>query len=180
MPQNTDLLDEHIDKIRKMLFIPEVIALGEIGLDRMHGPNLWVQKAYLAELFQVAAESDETIIVHCVRCFPELTALKKKFAPHQKILLHGFNSKIKLLQNLVKDGFYISLSPQALQREDLCAFIREKSEILRHICLETDDSSFNIKDVYESAAQALKLERTELSLLMKANFVALFQGTINE
>lgn len=180
MPQDTDFLDEHIDKIRKMLFIPEVIALGEVGLDRLHGPDLRIQKAYLAELFRIAAESDETIIVHCVRCYPELMALKKKFAPHQKMLIHGFNSKIKLLNSLVKDGFYVSLCPKALQREDLCAFIREKSEILRHICLETDDSPLTIKNIYDLAARALKIEITELSLFMKANFIALFQGTINE
>ena len=180
MPQNTDLLDKHIDKIRKMLFIPEVIALGEVGLDRLHGPDLRVQEVYLSELLRIAAEFDETVIVHCVRCYPELVALKKKFAPHQKILVHGFNSKIKLLNSLTKDGFYISLSPKALLRDDLCTFIREKSGILRHICLETDDSPLTIKNVYDLAAQALRIDIAELSLFMKANFIALFQGTINE
>ncbi|MDD5728196.1 MAG: TatD family hydrolase [Victivallales bacterium] len=179
LPENTDRLDVHIDKMRRMLQIPEVIALGEIGLDRLRGPELPVQETFLAELFRLAAVLDETVIVHCVRCYPELLALKNNFAPRQKMLIHGFNGKIDLLEQLIKAGHYVSLSPQALERDDLCRAIREKPIFLSRICLETDAFPLTVMEVYDSAARALKLEKAELALIMKANFSALFQGTAN-
>lgn len=88
---------------------PRVVAIGECGLDRFRGPSLEVQQQVFEQQIQLAEELGLPMIIHCVRAFNELIALRLKYRPSQPWIVHGFRGKPELARQLVGHGFYLSL-----------------------------------------------------------------------
>lgn len=179
LPATTAGLENDLQALRQALRLPAVIAVGEVGLDRLRGPDMEIQAVFLAAALKLAAELNKTVIAHCVRCYPELLSLKKQIAPGLNMLVHGYNGKIEIMEQLFKHNCYVSFGAAALRRDDICGYIRRKPVCLRRICLETDDSDINIQDIYNNAAQVFELDVEELARIMKTNFISLFQGFDN-
>ena len=173
LPATTAGLEKVLPALRQALASPGVIALGEAGLDRLRGPDMTIQTAFFTAVLKLAAELNKTMIVHCVRAYPELLALKKQFAD-VKMLVHGYNGKVDILEQLLRHDCFVSFGAAALRRDDLYTYVRQKPACLSRICLETDDSDINIRDVYNTAAQVFGLEPEELVRIMKMNFIALW------
>jgi TatD DNase family protein len=179
LPESLNHLQTHIDKLRNIIDQPGVIALGEAGLDRIKGADINVQTAYLEKIIELSEQTDKPLIVHCVRCYPELISLKKRLAANTKMMVHGYNAKPEILEQLFEHKFYVSLGIKALKREDICLYIRNNPLTLSQLCLETDDSDITIQDVFALAARELGLDIEKVSRIMKNNFVSLFQEPEN-
>jgi TatD DNase family protein len=179
LPENTDKLLDDMIALQKTLNLQKVIAIGEVGLDHLWGPDMKVQKAYFAEAVKLSRKLDKPLIIHCVRSYPELISIRKQYAPDLKMLVHGYNGNTKILEQLFKHDFYVSLGSLSLKRDEICEYILNKPECLNRICLETDDSGLNIEDIYKRASKVLAIDIQELKQLMKTNFISLFQDTSN-
>ena len=108
-------------------------ALGEVGLDRLRGPALDVQRQYLRAVLELAADFGKPAVFHCVREFPELLAETKPFANVPK-LLHGFQGNEARLAMLAEAGFLLTSS----------------RELPPGGGLETDATGRDIREVYAS------------------------------
>ena len=111
--------------------IPRADAIGEVGLDRLKGPSLEVQRQYLRAILQVAADCRKPVVFHCVRAFPELLAEVKPF-PHIRKLLHGFQGNEAKRRMMQEAGFLLSSSRALLPGGGL----------------ETDAAELSIQEVY--------------------------------
>ncbi|MCK4982494.1 MAG: hypothetical protein KAS17_06200, partial [Victivallaceae bacterium] len=90
-----------------------------------------------------------------------------------------YNGKIEILKQLLKQDCYVSFAAAAPRRDDICGYIRQKPDCLQHVCLETDDSDVNIKDIFKHASQVFEMDISELKRIMKTNFISLFQDFNN-
>ncbi|MBU8901822.1 MAG: TatD family hydrolase [Victivallales bacterium] len=177
LPSTMDNILQDCKTLGKALQLPKVIAIGEIGLDALRGPDMKIQKAYFAENIKLARKLNKTLIIHCVRSYPELISIRKQFAPDLNMLVHGFNSKVKILEQLLEHDFYVSFGSISLKRDDICEYIRQNPECFNRICLETDDSGINIEDIYKRAAKVFEFDIQELKQIMKTNFISLFRDS---
>ena len=126
LPQTfTGLPETFIDQIRR------ADAIGEVGLDRLKGPSLEVQRQYLRAILQAAADCGKPVVFHCVRAFPELLAEVKPF-PQIRKLLHGFQGNEPKRQMLQEAGFLLSSSRALLPGGGL----------------ETDAAEISIQEIY--------------------------------
>lgn len=87
-------------------------ALGEIGLDKIRGPQTGIQQQYFHSLLALATDCRKPVVIHCVKAFQELFAALKHF-PDVKIMFHGFNSSAEMLDELWKRNFTVSFSLSA-------------------------------------------------------------------
>lgn len=94
-------------------------ALGEVGLDKLRGPDLRIQQEFLRYFFTVAQDMNKPVVLHIVKCYQELFELIKPF--RLKLLLHGFCGSRELLQELWKRDITVSFSSKILYRQDLLA-----------------------------------------------------------
>jgi len=66
---------------------PRIIAIGETGLDALKGPEKNIQQQCFVRHIALSEKYHKPLIIHCVKAFPELTALRKKHKPRLSWIL---------------------------------------------------------------------------------------------
>lgn len=165
--------EKQLDEVERLALLPQVVAIGECGLDR--GIVLPLEKQLLIFDAQVklAERVQKPIIIHCVRAFNELILWKKEIKPTVPLIIHGFNNKPQMAHQLLLHGFYFSLGA-ALLRSDSNALKVLKITPLDRLFLENDDHKTPIEDIYETAALVLGTSVLALKNQIWQNFNRLF------
>lgn len=90
-----------------------VRAIGETGLDRVHSHGdptaLAIQTALLRRHIALSEELRKPLILHVVKAYAEIIALRRELRPIQPWVVHGFRGKRQLAEELLRHGFYLSL-----------------------------------------------------------------------
>lgn len=151
-----------------------ICAIGETGLDRLNGPELELQAGVFRRHIELAEKHSLPLIIHCVRCFPELLQMKKQADRAVPWMIHGFNSNIRQLEQLLCHGCFISFGPSAMRGRNVKESLL-KAVPLERLCLETDDSPDDIKSIYRTAAAILEIDESALLEIMNHNFKSIFR-----
>ncbi|RZL32596.1 MAG: hydrolase TatD [Pedobacter sp.] len=144
-----------------------VKLIGECGLDKLKGEAIESQLQMLEAQITLAEQLQKPLILHCVKAFDELIALKKRLQPTVPMLIHGFNKKQKMAQQLINQGFYLSFGAAVLKSEEV-ALALEKME--QPFFLETDDAEVDIVEIYTKVAELKKISVEELKDIIFANW----------
>ena len=97
------------------------------------------------------------VIVHCVRAYSEIIEMRKKTKATMPWVIHGFNSSVETMRQLLRYDIYISLGEILYRNENQAVKILKNIPIER-LFLETDVSGREIKDVYAKAAELMGWE----------------------
>lgn len=152
---------------------PDCIALGEVGLDRVHGPTFARQMELLEAQLDLAAEHGMPVLFHCVRAHADLMQLRKRRAPGEPWIIHGFSGHGELAGQLLRMDFHLSfgaalLSTGAKAREALTQVP------LHRLFLESDESGLEMALLYRTAADVLGCPVPQLRRAIAANFTEVF------
>ena len=154
---------------------PNVLAIGECGLDRNITTDLAKQIKVFEAQIAIAESVQKPLIIHCVKCFSELISIKKKHKPSVPMIVHGYNNNLEILAQLLKNDFYISLGGALLRTN---ANASKALDIIpnNRLFLETDDTNISISSIYKTAAEQKSVEVEELKLLIYKNFQHCFKS----
>ncbi len=144
-----------------------VVAIGECGLDRNIDLPLETQISIFQRHIELAESLRKPLVIHCVKAFSELIALKKNTKSSIPWIIHGFHKKEEVFQHLLKHGFYFSFG---------AAILSDRSPILNAIAaipngkflLETDDRhDIRIEKIYDrtAALRHVSLESLQTQLV---------------
>ena len=148
-------------------FSPDTtFAIGEVGLDKVHKETFEKQVEVFEEMIRLSESYRKPMIIHCVRAYSEIIEMRKKTNATMPWVIHGFNSSVETMRQLLKHDMYISLG-EVLYRNENQAVEILKNLPLDRLFLETDVSGRDIKDVYSKAA---KLMNCEVEFLCKQIF----------
>ncbi|TKC05075.1 TatD family hydrolase [Pedobacter frigoris] len=132
---------------------PNVKMIGECGLDRLKGEPLPDQILMLEKHIGLAESIKKPLILHCVRAFPELMAVKDKMKVTVPMVIHGFNKHENLGRKLLEKGFVLSFGAAILKADSGASKLIQSTD---NFFLETDDSEVTIEEIYETAANLKK------------------------
>ena len=132
----------------------DVAAIGEVGLDKAHKETFDKQVEVFEEMIRLSESLRKPVIVHCVRAYSEIIEMRKKTKATMPWVIHGFNSSVETMRQLLRYDIYISLG-EILYRNDTQAIKRLKEIPIERLFLETDVSGRDIKDVYAKAASLM-------------------------
>ncbi len=155
-------LEERLTFLLKTASLPVVKCIGEAGIDKLRGADLRLQEEVFIRQVRIAEQVSKPVVIHCVRAFNELMAIKKAIRPQVPMIIHGFNRKPELAAELVSEGFYLSFGKHVLDKPQVQQALRETHA--DRLFLETDDcTEVSIKDIYEKAAaiRGVSLEELE-------------------
>ena len=170
-------VDEALNKLKENLQQPQVVALGEAGLDKFHADFERQMKVFERQIV-LSENLKKPMILHDVKSHNEILALRKKHKAKQPWILHGFNGTEQDIRQLTTQGLYLSVGESLLHPE------RKIYKLLKHIpleqlFLETDMAKINIEKVYEAAARLLEIELSELKTKIFSNFARVFYSSQN-
>lgn len=92
----------------QLLSHPQVVAVGECGLDSLQGASLSEQEHIFIAQIEFAERFRLPVTLHIVRCFDCLLRLKKQLKPTTQWTVHGFRGKPALAQQLLNAGINLS------------------------------------------------------------------------
>ncbi len=133
-----------LDLLYRMLHDPSIAAVGECGLDALKGPSLEIQTDVLIRQIGFSETFEKPVVLHVVRCFDQIIALKKRLKPAQRWLIHGFRGGWQQARQLTALGFELSLGLKS--RPETMRFMPSE-----RLFLETDGQCA-IERVVEMAA----------------------------
>lgn len=167
------IIEEALELLEERLQSPNVLALGEAGLDKLHKATFERQ----IELFERQIELSETLqkpmILHDVRSHNEILALRKKHKAKQPWIVHGFSGTEQDVRQLIGQGIYLSVGESLLHPERKI-YKSFKFIDLDYLFLETDMAKIGIEKVYEAATKLLEMDLSVLQKRIFANFAALW------
>ena len=152
---------------------PNVLALGEAGLDKMHKASFEKQIELFKRQIELSEALQKPMILHDVRSHNEIIALRKKHKAKQPWILHGFNGTEQDIKQLTGLGLYLSVGESLLHSE------RKIIKSLKNIPLdllffETDMAEIGIEKIYDAATNLLEMDIVSLQKQIFANFAALW------
>ena len=134
-----------------------VWGIGEVGLDKVHKETFEKQVEVFEEMIRLSESYSKPMIVHCVRAYSEIIEIRKRTKATMPWVIHGFNSSVETMRQLLKYNMYISLGEVLYRNENQAVKILQTIPVDR-LFLETDVSGRDIKDVYAKAAEVMGCE----------------------
>ena len=141
--------EENFEKIKEISLLQNCVAIGECGLDGLISVNENLQKEVFEKHILWANQINKPVIIHCVKRFSEIIPFQK--IAEIPLVIHGFNKKKTIADEMLKHGFYLSFGKSVLHSLSLQSILKEFP--LEKFFLETDDANFNIEELYQKTAE---------------------------
>ncbi len=126
-----------------------VVAIGECGIDILKSPApVELQEEIFKAHILLAEELRKPLIIHCVKAYDRLIALRNELKPQQAWIVHGFRGKPQQTEQLIKAGFYISLG-ERFNPDSTKAIPADR------LFIESDESHATIADIYAIVAKTM-------------------------
>ena len=166
-------IEEAFSLLEERLQSPNVLALGEAGLDKMHKDSFEKQIELFERQIDLSEAMQKPMILHDVKSHNEILALRKKHKAKQPWILHGFNGTEQDIKQLTGQGLYLSVGESLLHPERKI-YNSFKFIDLDYLFLETDMAEVGIETIYEAAAKLLDIDIAVLKRRLFANFATLW------
>lgn len=158
-------IEEHFVWMKEITKLGNCVAIGECGLDGLIEVDEKLQEDVFEMQIELANELNKPLIIHCVKRFSQLIRFKKK--AKVPMIIHGFNKRKVIGEELCKNQFYLSFGKSVLYNVNLQEFL--KGFPLDKIFLETDSADFEIQELYEKVSELKNLSLEDFELKIKEN-----------
>lgn len=142
---------------------PQVLAIGETGLDRLRGGELACQEAVFARHLWLAHRLDKPVVVHCVRTAQEILAVRRRLGlDHVTLAIHGLRGNEHVARTLLDAGCYLSFGTHFNEAALLAT-------PLDRLLVETDESQADVINVVDAVARCMGLSSRQIIEQVTAN-----------
>ncbi len=160
-------------ELEQRVSLPEVIAVGECGLDKLANTETQLQLEVFIAQCRIAEAVNKPVIIHCVKSYNEISHLKRKMKPTVPWILHGYTGNEMVTSQLVPMGFYFSLGKMLLN-DKMQALQMIEQIPADHLFFETDEWLKPVTDVYKKYAELKGLSGDALAEQIMWNFREVF------
>lgn len=161
--------DEELVLLRKLITHPQVVGVGECGLDPHSDFDQKLQRRVFFDQLQIANEFKKPVMLHMVRLTQWAEKAKKdsKFSNIPAWVMHGYRGRSRPVLNLVRLGFYFSIGFKA---SDVCALYVPKDLML----LESDEETASMYEHIEHIAKVRSEEPYDVVITARENASRVF------
>ena len=149
------------------------LAIGETGLDKLCDVPLKQQETVFRRQVELSEKQELPLILHCVKAWNEVRAIKTEMKPKQRWIFHGFR-KTGITADVLQNGLLIGIGTAILYDLKLQEALREIP--LESILPETDDDpKHDILAVYTKIAEIKGLSLQLFKKQVEQNFRETFR-----
>ena len=157
--------EKNFEAFKKISLQDNCLAIGECGLDALIDIDANLQKTVFERQILWANEIQKPVIIHCVKWFQELIPFQK--LAEVPLIIHGFNKKKSVADEMLKHGFFLSFGKSVLYNLSLQSILKEIP--IDKIFLETDDTDFDIAELYQKVSEIKEISLEELQKKISGN-----------
>ena len=158
--------------LRKYAAQPEVVAIGECGLDKLTATDWDTQCRAFERQIALAGELRKPLVIHCVKAFQEcMQFLRETRVP---VIFHGINNRLSVIRPVIDAGYFLSFG-KALLHPNPAITEAFRAVPPEQLLLETDDTGADIREIYKTAAQLRNIPEKEIALQLESNFGKVFK-----
>ena len=157
--------EENIKWLHEVSGLQNCVAIGECGLDGLINIDEKLQEKVFTMQIQLANELQKPLIIHCVKRFSQVLQFRK--IAKVPMIIHGFNKRKTIGDDLLKNGFCLSFGKSVLYNVNLQDFVKDFPT--EKLLLETDSSDFEIKELYQKVADLKNISLLDLQEKIKEN-----------
>lgn len=150
------------ENLTSILNLPQVLAIGEVGIDRVAKTSLDLQMDVFARQVELSEKLGKPLVIHAVHADDLIFYFKRKLKPLQPWAIHGFRSKPVVLKKYLDAGFYVSFGERC-NVDALCEMPFDR------MFLETDESLLPIEEIYDRVANIRGVSMQELERQLDEN-----------
>jgi TatD DNase family protein len=166
---NESMNKEWLSDLEKLATHPQVLAIGECGLDRSIEISPEQQKTSFLKQVEIAEYFHKPLILHAVRTYSDLLQVKKARSGTVSWILHGYTGNPETTRQLIDQDFYFSFGAALLRNQE--KLNQSLHEIpLNRLFFETDETIVPIESIYIFASSVIGLSLTELEEIISRNF----------
>lgn len=140
--------------VREAAAASDVLAIGEIGLDRHRGPDIDLQIAAFRHQIAISEELGKPVILHVVKENGLLLSVRKELKPSMPWLLHGFRGSPQLALQLLAHGIMVSFG-EHFNPDTLSAVGADR------LLIETDEA-LDVNEILNRTAACLNVPPASL------------------
>ena len=158
------LTPEDFDLLERCACHPQVLAIGETGIDHLRGDAVPIQANAFVRHLRLAHELNKPVVAHCVKAAQDILAARHNAGCDDvPLVIHGMRSNAHVARTLLDAGCSLSFGP----RFNPAAVQATPPD---RLFIETDDSAdVSIHDVAASIGKVLSLTADEVIGLTSAN-----------
>lgn len=156
-----------------------LMAIGECGIDKIKGPDIFIQTNVFQKQIKLAAELQMPVIIHMVKSADLIYEAISKVS-NIPFIIHGFNEPIEMVRQFKQPNVYFSLGESVFKNHN--KNIKMLKEIpLHRLFFETDDSDISIKDIYQQFCNIRNISLSEIKPQIAENLNKVFStdGTMD-
>ena len=155
---SNDTMNEAMEWMEAQVQFPQCKAIGETGLDKRCDTDWILQEKAFVFCVEMALVHQKPLILHGVRAYDEILAVKKKWGKkgaQVPWIFHGFNKKPAVAEMLLRAGAHLSFGAAILQKDSPAAQSLKICPTGRYY-FETDDQpDIDLADIYQAARAIL-------------------------
>lgn len=147
---------------------PLATAIGECGFDTIKGASMINQRFLFSQHIYLSQRLSKPLIIHCVRAYGELFNNIRQYCQSVPWLIHGCYASPEWIRSVLRYNVYFSLGPTQLSLPKAQQIL--ETIPLNRLFLETDDSQFDIIQVYSQVAHLLNVSSESFQEQLYQNF----------
>lgn len=164
-------IHQQLDWLQSAIF-ENCFAIGECGLDSLVPIDEKIQKEVFFKQIEIANEVKKPVIIHCVRKYYEVISFRK--FSQQPMIIHGFNKKQNVADDLLENNFYLSFGKAVLYNLSLQNTVKKIP--LDKLFLETDDGNFAVEELYAKVSELKEISLEQLQSQILENLETIQNG----
>lgn len=158
--------DEMWEKLEEALAQPQVVALGECGIDIPKGGMLFKQMQVFKRQIDLSEKLGKPLVIHSVKAQDIIIGIKKDLNPRQPWLVHGFRGKPTIAKMFTDAGICLSFG-EHFNEASLASLPDE------FIFAETDESQLSIEDIIAHMSAVRGADLTHIISTNTSRFLSL-------
>lgn len=162
--ENIDIENE-LSKVEYYSLKKNIIAIGEIGIDRHKKISIETQKRIFIKQLEIAEKQNKPVIIHAVKSYSDIIEIKKKRKSNTTWIIHDYKGNQNISENLLAKNCIMSFGKSLIKSPKIQNIFKELP--INSLFLETDNSGLSIYEIYKQAAY---IKNISVELLKKRIF----------
>ncbi|MBB6459140.1 TatD family hydrolase [Flammeovirga kamogawensis] len=153
-------ITDYLDKLKSK--ISTLDAVGEAGLDRAIKTDIELQKEVFNAQIEVSEEFKKPMIIHCVKAYSDLLALRKQCKCYQPWVIHGYQGNKETANQLIKSGCYLSFGKALMYKRPKLIEAYQSADKSKVLFETDDDDNLLIEEVYKFVCTTFNEEMSSI------------------